>query len=148
MLRFVKLAPVSLFFVVVGCSDSTGPVSLALNRLRWDQQNLHDYSYTTMRSCSFCPESGQEVVVAVMADTVFSATVLATGVNLPRDEWSTIPQLFDLVESVLEDGYASVKVDYHPELGYPTHISITCDDALDCGLRVEAKDLNRFGRLN
>ena len=149
MLRFVRLAPVGLLFLGVGCSDSTGPVSLTLNRMRWDQQNLHDYSYTSKRSCFFCPESGQEVVVAVMADTVFSATVLATGAQLPRDQWNTVPQLFDFVESALDDNYASVKVDYDSELGYPTRIHLSCDDTvLDCGYILEAKNLTPFDRLD
>lgn len=145
MLRFVKLAPVVLVFLFVACSDSTGPVSLGLNRLRWEKQNLHDYEYTARRVC-FCPESGHEVFVTVLSDTIFSVRLVATGVEASTVGWYTVTDLFDLVERSLDQTYTSVDVEYDPDLGYPTQIDLGCTDgALDCGLTIEAKNLYRIG---
>jgi hypothetical protein len=142
MLRFVRLATVVLLASFTGCSDSTGPVSLGLNRLRWENQNLLDYVYTARRGC-FCPESGQEVLVTVLADRVASVRVVATGVEVNPAGWYTVPELFDLVDQSLGGSYTRVGVEYHQELGYPTEIDLVCDDTtLDCGLRLEIWDLN------
>jgi hypothetical protein len=141
MLRFVRLASVVLLSSLVGCSDSTSPVSLALNRARWEKQNLHDYIYTGRKSC-FCPDAGKEVYVMVLSDTVFSARVVGTAVELPKGEWLTVDQLFDLARSSYGAEYENVRVEYHPELGHPTLIDLSCDRTiLDCGLRLEIKNL-------
>jgi hypothetical protein len=148
MLRFVRLAPVVLLSLFVGCNESTAPISLTLNRARWEKQNLHEYLYTGRKGC-FCPDAGQEVYVLVLADTVFSARVVATGVELPRDQWLTVDQLFDLAQrSFRENNYETVKVEYHPKLAYPTLIDLSCSDTiLDCGWRIEIKNLGDLPRV-
>lgn len=141
MLRFVRLVTVVLLSLFVGCSDSTGPVSLSLNRARWEKQDLHEYIYTGRRVCFFCPNAGQDVYVLVLADTVFSARVVGTTVELPKGEWLTVDQLFDFARSSYEN-YETVRVEYHPELGYPTLINLSCSrDVLDCGMSIEIKNL-------
>jgi hypothetical protein len=67
---------------------------------------------------------------------------VATGVEVPKAGWNTVTQLFELLESAVEDDFASISVEFDPELGYPTQINLTCDDnALDCGLIIEARNL-------
>lgn len=146
MLRFVRLAPVALLLLLVGCSDSTGPISVTLNRARWEKQNLHNYLYTGRMSC-FCPQSGQDVYVTVPADTVSYVALAGSGALLPKEGWYTIPGLFDfVVELHHHDG--KVRVEYDPQLGYPTRISLTCDDTmLDCGLTMQARDLTPIPHL-
>lgn len=147
MRRIVNAVPVVVLSLFLGCGDSTGPVSLSLNRLRWEKQNLRDYVYTARRVC-FCPESGQEVFVTVLSDAVASVRVVATG-EVSTVEWYTVTELFDLVERSFDDNYASVGVEYDPELGYPTQIDLVCHEiGLDCGLTIEAKNLNRVGVLD
>lgn len=147
MRRIVRLAPVVLLSLFVGCSDSTAPASLTLNRLRWERQNLHDYVYTARRMC-FCPESGEEVFVLVKSDEVLRVTVVATGLEVPKAGWNTVPQLFDLVERSFGENYARVGVEYDSELGYPTQINLVCHDTtLDCGLAIGVKDLSPVGFL-
>jgi hypothetical protein len=148
MLRFVRLGSVVVLSSLVGCSDSTGPVSLALNRARWEKQNLHDYIYTGRKIC-FCPDAGQEVYVMVLSDTVFSARVVGTTVELPKAEWLTVDQLFDLARRSYGENYENVRVEYHPELGHPTLINLSCPrDFLDCGLRIEIKNLGGLPSLD
>lgn len=140
MLRIVRLAPVVLLSVFAGCSDSTGPFSLAVNRARWEKQNLHEYLYTARKEC-YCPNSGEDVYVLVLADTVFSASTVGTGVELPRDGWYTVDQLFALAQHS-SDHYDKVRVEFDPELGYPNLVELSCSArVLDCVLRLEAKNL-------
>ena len=147
MLRIVRLAPVVLLPLLASCSDSTGPFSLALHRGRWEEQNLHEYIYTARRQC-FCANSGQEVYVLVLADTVFSARAVGTNVELPRDEWYTVDELFALAQRPEWD-YEKVSVEFDPELGYPKVIELSCSDTvLDCGLRLEAKNLGGLVSIN
>jgi hypothetical protein len=148
MLRFVRLAPVVLLSLFLGCSDSTAPISLTLNRARWEKQNLHEYLYTARKVC-FCPDAGQEVYVQVLADTVFSARVVGTNVELPKEQWLTVDQLFDLAERSFGESYERVRVEYHPELGYPTLIDLSCsDNILDCGFRIELKNLGGLPNID
>ena len=140
MHRSVKLASVLLVSLLAGCRESTGPVSLGLNRLRWESQNLDTYRYTARRGC-FCPESGEEVQVTVLSDAVVSVRLVATGAEVSTAGWHTVPQLFDLVEGAVEEIYESVSVEFDPELGYPTWIDLACDDIPDCGLTIEVRDL-------
>ena len=141
MLRFVKLVSVVLLFIFTGCRDSTGPISLSLNRARWEGQNLHDYLYTGRKIC-FCPDAGREVLVTVLSDTVFSARVVGTTVELPKAEWLTVDELFDFARRSYGEHYERVRVEYHPELGYPSLIDLSCSrDILDCGTRSELKNL-------
>jgi uncharacterized protein DUF6174 len=146
MLRFVGLASVFLLFSLIGCRDSTGPVSLALNRARWEQRNLHDYAYTGRRIC-FCWNSGQDVAVIVLADTVFSARVVGTTVEEPKGVWHTVDELFELAGS-RADHVERLTVEYHPELGYPTVIEVVCSrDLADCGHRIETRNLEPLGLM-
>lgn len=141
MHRIVRLAPVLLLLFFVGCSDSMAPLSLTLNRARWENQNLHEYLYTARRIC-FCPDAGQDVYVLVLSDAVFSARVVGTNVELPKDQWHTVDQLFDLAERSFGENGQTVRVKYHPELGYPTLIEVQCPPNIaDCGLTIEAKNL-------
>jgi hypothetical protein len=139
MHRIVRAAPFLLFFLVVGCSDSTGPASLNLNRLRWERQNLHDYMYLAERFC-FCAPVGP-VYVTVKADTVYSAQAALTGVSLPRTEWLTVEQLFDVAERSFGEKDKRVRVEYDPALGYPKLVEVSCPAIADCGFTFTAKNL-------
>lgn len=148
MRKIVSFAPVLLLSFLAGCNDSTAPVSLTLNRTRWEKQNLHEYSYTGRRSC-FCPESGTEVNVLVLADTVFSVSVVGTNVEVQKDAWLTVDQLFDFAEHQFRTDDQTVKIEYDQTRGYPTLIDIGCAPTiLDCGLRIEAKNLGGIFRID
>jgi hypothetical protein len=143
MPRFVGPLSVVLFSLLVACSDSTSPLALSVNRMRWDKQNLHDYSYTGRRFCFCPPGSDKEVLVIVLSDTVYSARVVGTTVELPQGDWPTVKQLFGVVQSSYSsDTYDEVRVKYDPALGYPTLIDLSCPDTIaDCGFRLEIKNL-------
>jgi hypothetical protein len=139
MYRIVSAIPVVLLALVVGCSDSTAPVSLSFNRARWERQNLHDYQYTGERFC-FCAPEGL-VSVTVVSDQVTSVRVVATGAQLPTSGWYSVEQLFDLAQGYFGEKDKSVRVEYDPALGYPTLINVTCTMIADCDVRIEVKNL-------
>jgi uncharacterized protein DUF6174 len=142
MYRIVRLAPVVLLALVTGCSDTTAPVSLRVNRVRWERQNLHDYAYVGERFC-FCAPEGK-VSVTVISDRVASVRVIATGVQLATDSWYTVDQLFDLAQRSFEEKDRTVSVEYDPELGYPTLIDIACTGIPECGERLEVSHLGGY----
>jgi uncharacterized protein DUF6174 len=146
MLRIVSVVPVVLLALVVGCSDTTAPVSLSLNRARWERQNLHDYSYTGERFASVAPQG--KVRVVVLSGAVNSATVIATGEQLPTAEWYTVDQLFDLAARSFAEKDRNVRVEFEPAFGYPTLIDVTCTMIADCGVRIEVKDLGPIPIVN
>ena len=145
MLRIVSVVPVGLLALVVGCSDTTAPVSLSLNRVRWERQNLHDYQYTGERFCFCLPEG--PVSVTVVSDQVTSVRVVATGAQLPTAGWYTVQQLFDLAQDYFGEEDKSVRVEYDPVLGYPTLINVTCTMIADCDVRIEVNDLGPIPTL-
>ena len=148
MHRIVRLAPVLLLSFFVGCTDSMAPISLTLNRARWEKQNLHDYSYTGRRSC-FCADAGKDVNVLVLADTVFSAKVIGTNVELQKGLWQTVDELFDFAERAFGPKDQTVAVDYDPTLGYPARIKIGCSPGIaDCGETIEVKNLGPLAFIN
>ena len=87
MHRIVRLGPVILLALFVGCRDNTAPDqtrSLRLNRLLWENQNLHDYRYTGSLVCGECPSNHGPVFVTVLSDTVSSVKLTTTGVEVSK----------------------------------------------------------------
>jgi hypothetical protein len=145
MLKIVSVVPVVLLALVVGCSDSTAPVSLNVNRVRWERQNLHDYQYTGERFCFCLPEG--PVSVTVVSDQVTSVRVVATGAQLPTAGWYTVQQLFDIAQGYFGEKDKSVRIEYDRALGYPTLINVTCTMIADCDVRIEVNDLGPIPTL-
>jgi uncharacterized protein DUF6174 len=142
MHRIVRLAPVLALTLFVACSDSTGPFSLAMNRQRWERQNLHNYAYTGFISC-FCNFPPEEVLVTVIHDAVTSVSLQSTGAEVSKEGWQTVDQLFDYAERAIADKNNHVTVEYDRKLGYPTEISVSCP-AADCGSYVRVRRLNEI----
>jgi hypothetical protein len=144
MHRIVRLAPVVLLALFIGCRDNTAPDqtrSLRLNRLLWENQNLHDYRYTGYLVCGECPSNHGPVFVTVLSDTVSSVKLTTTGVEVSRQGWQTVDQMFDLMERTFADKTWWITVEYDSALGYPTQILRGCP-AQDCAGGIVVKDLS------
>lgn len=118
-----------------GCGDPIGPkiLQLAQNRARWESQNVHSYTIHQTNSC-FCGYSGQTVAVQVQADAVASVRLVATGEEIDKRGWQTVPELFDFAERLLGTPNYKVTVRYEPSMGFPTNIDYACPkNLLDCG---------------
>jgi hypothetical protein len=108
--------------------------------LLWENQNLHDYRYTGYLVCGECPSNRGPVFVTVLSDAVSSVKLTTTGVEISKQGWLTVEQLFDYVARQLADKSFTVRVKYDPMLGYPTEILESCP-AVDCAGGILAKDL-------
>ena len=122
--------------LLVGCnSDSDNTLEdLNANRAKWESANIDNYQFDYSISCFCLEDATRPRLVVVNANQVESQTIIENSVALPQDTFSsqTIAGLFNRI--ALEESRAeSLKVEYHPELGYPTRIQVdgnsqTADD--------------------
>jgi hypothetical protein len=132
--------------LLAACSDSTGPslFELAQKRALWQSQNLHFYTIEETISC-FCAYSGQPIAIQVDADTVTSVHLVATGQEISKQGWQTVPQLFDYIEQLIETSDYTVKVRFDPSFGHPTFIEYSCGPNIaDCGSSTTLRLLTRL----
>ena len=120
-----------------------------LNRQRrhWRAQEIGDYSFTVRRLC-YCPETyTSPVVVRVSDGEVRDLAYEGSGEAVAPEHaqfWPAVEGLFDLVQDAIDRDADSLRVDYHPLLGYPISIQIDYEEMMvDEELTVTASDLRR-----
>jgi hypothetical protein len=97
-------------------------------RQRWDGQGIAAYEFVVMRSCYCIPEAIRPYRIRVMDGVIVDVRDAETGAApLSSLTFRTIHGLFDLVEDAIEQEAYVLEVEYHQQLGYPTHISIDYD---------------------
>lgn len=130
-------------------SPTPTPTSeLAGARAKWAASGATDYAVESRILC-FCP--GQFAVwtrLSVRNDRVDAADALEPlppGSFNTVSGWRTVQQLFDEIERRTNDpSVANLAVRYHPTLGYPERIAVTCrPDIIDCGVTYELRNLAR-----
>lgn len=116
--------------------DSSGIVGpkdfrrLAGAEARWNARPFADYSYEIRTFCFCPPEMAQWTRVSVRNDVVVDAVAVEPDPNFPITTlvyWQPIDSLFSDLRRVMSGGpfespYAEIRVEYDPELGYPTLI--------------------------
>ena len=114
--------------LAAACTDSLAPVGeQASARLRWASRGPSAYTYTVERGCYCLTEAIGPVDVTVRAGVVESRRYTRTGADVPAQFAELFPNvegLFARVDSARIRNAASLRVEYHPELGYPTRIDI------------------------
>ena len=134
---------VILMLVVVSC-ESTGPlispeVRLAAQQAKWRQQGIHDYSFDyTIAGVWVAPPP---VRIVVIADTVRSVTVIATGAQVPIARMPTVDSLFAAVRSSIHSEMGQPAVEYDSKLGYPTSINTNFSSPPDAGFVMSVRNL-------
>ena len=96
---------------------------LQTNKIKWEQWNLNDYSYTFGISC-FCP---YEVTLPRQIQVEEGSVVSVNGEPYNTDiHWGvfTISDLFDRVDQAQQSNAFVVEVEYHKKRGYPIEIYI------------------------
>jgi hypothetical protein len=99
---------------------------LERHRALWLAAGISSYRYSLERSCFCQRESLGPVVIEVRRGEVETRRY-ATGAPVDpqfAEIFTTIPGLFDLIESALDLPAAAVSVRYHRVLGYPQSIQI------------------------
>lgn len=114
-----------------GCSvlspDNGAQHELDRNRDRWEDRASEHQQYTLQQTVMcFCPNAGDAHEVRVVGDSITAVRNLASGEQLPPDQWQlfrTVDALFDMVQRAIDEA-DSFEVTYHPIHGYPAAISI------------------------
>ena len=160
------LATLLLLLVLVACrddsptptSDSTatptpGPTydvelareALATAKARWEAEGTADYDLESLVRC-LCPESNRPLKIMVRNGVIESIIDLESGRALTERDYvdtytyHTINDRFDQIESALSDPWPvyHLRVEYHPDLGYPTTLGINRrHNLIDSGFTLE-----------
>lgn len=119
-----------LMLAIAACSSPTEPIDqravLAHNRSVWQAAGVTHYRFSLLRGCMCQPESIGPVVIEVRDGDIVNRHY-TTGASVDpqfAELFTTIPGLFDLVETALDLQAAGVAVRYHRKMGYPETIQI------------------------
>ena len=121
---FVKLVAVlsTAFAAACGIFEPEDVDELGDARLRWELLGFTSYEYRLTRFC-FCIT--RPYLIRVIDGRVVEVRDAETGVVQPDYDWAeTVPELFDMIVDAMDRDAESLVVEYHPQLGYPTQISI------------------------
>ncbi|MDP6720871.1 MAG: DUF6174 domain-containing protein [Pirellulaceae bacterium] len=122
--------------VVENLSHAQNDLDAALEK--WRRTNYRDYSFTLERSC-FCPGSGRfrlKIEGRVVAKATFEGSD-----RLPGGQLFTIRDLFEKIQSAIDDRFSEVDVAYDEFLGYPIAMSFdTNRNTIDDELRMSTWD--------
>jgi hypothetical protein len=133
MVRLAVLA--SAMFTLTSCSSVVSPgEELASARSRWLQKGPSVYTMTIFRGCE-CLSEAVGLVSVTVNNGAISARYTASGVAVGKSYAALFPDvegLFRLIADAQAQHYYKVDVEYDPELGFPTSISIDAvKNALD-----------------
>ena len=103
-------------------------------RILWNSHRAIDYDYYYQRSCECVYEYTKQFEVHVRNDAVDAAFAVEDGSPAPEDmleSWlPTIENLFDQIQSAIDQSAASVSVRYNLTYGYPLSINIDYDEKI------------------
>ena len=97
------------------------------NRTKFAGLGINHYLINTRQTCFCAGNATREVKLHVMDNWIENFTYTDDDSEVAaedRQSYRTVPQMFDLVASLLDTDYFRVVVSYHPDYGYPTSIFI------------------------
>jgi len=137
--RLLSSLIVASFAAVAACGgDLSGPgrarSELEINRDKWRNQGLRDYSLTMTRMC-FCGDVGP-FAVTVRSDSVVAAVRTSDGgPSLVISYLPTVNKLFDFIQKAIDDNTKTISVTYDAELGFPREVVYDLEgQAYDAGV--------------
>lgn len=116
--------------VASACSSPTSLLdeqALSRAEARWAARAFDSYSYETVTSCGECPaDVARQTRVEVRGGKVSAAIVVVNDSLLPTvASFTTIDGLFARIRGYQREAWLSeVRVDFDPQLGYPTNIRV------------------------
>lgn len=114
--------PVILVYEVV-----TAQAELLRAQSRWERSGLETYVYTYGTDCFCLPEYRASVDVEVQGSQVLSVTFADpefTGEVPDVQRFTTINELFDVVQDGIDRGAYSIRAEYNEQFGYPVEVFI------------------------
>jgi len=139
-----KICWAMILIFSVGSCDSTGPfftpgVDLAVHQAQWRQQGIHNYVFDfAIAGVWVAPPP---VRIAVVADSVRSAIVIATGAAAPIAGLPTIDSLFATVGRSIRSEMGPPVIEYDSKLGYPRSINTISSSPPDAGFTITVRSL-------
>ena len=139
--RPLLLLAAALLFAPLACREDDDPErrrDFHAHRTLWRTLELDDYDFVLRRAC-FCPPAlSYPTRVEVRDGAVVAATGIESGESVPVDEVPTIDDLFDIIESALEDRDREIAL---VNLGIPNaharRINEAVDIFLDSGVQAD-----------
>lgn len=145
--RFSRLLLLAAALVLAApaCREDDDPdrrSDFRAHRTLWRAQGLDDYDFVLRRAC-FCPPAlSYPTRVEVRDGAVVAATGIESGEPVPVEDVPTIDDLFDIIESALDDDWELVEVTYDPELGFPAAATLDPGGGVvDAGVDYEVRDV-------
>jgi hypothetical protein len=113
--------------VILVAGRTTMQANLFRAQSRWDRAGVSAYTYTFETMC-FCPEeirtaTDVQVLDAEIIDLSFVDPKFVDEVPF-QERFKTIDELLALVQDAIDRSAASIRAEFHPELGYPVDVFI------------------------
>jgi hypothetical protein len=107
-------------------SRDTDQLELTRNRQRWAGAGIHDYEFDYQRLCFCAPVATEPVRITVRQDAVVAVVRRSDGLSAGTTYggWPRVGDLFDDIQSRLDQHVARIRVDYDPMYGYPRSIVV------------------------
>ncbi len=126
--------------------------ALERNRDRWANEQVDTYRYTLSTSCECVAASFGPVSIEASHEQITSIIPLREGEEGPEEQWwsafVTVHDMFELIESAIDQRAHQFEVRYDPALGHPTLISLDLNEQyVDDELVIQVSDLEIVSRL-
>ena len=102
-------------------------------KAKWEAQGVDTYEYRFSNSCECLPATSGPIIITVFDGEVTSIRRPTDASGFPPRDGGptpTIPELFETVQSAIEEGADAITVEYDAEAGFPTDIFIDWDSDL------------------
>lgn len=101
------------------------------NRAIWRSLSLQSYQFNFRRSCFCGPDYTREVIISY-TNGQFHSVVYAEDLTTPNNtSYPSIEELFSIIQEAIDNEETILVVNYHPEFGYPTLISLDLPQVID-----------------
>ena len=114
--------------VILVYDTSTTQAQLLRAESRWERSSIRAYTFTIAWSCFCLPEYVAEVDVEVQDGQVLNLSFVDpkfAGQEVPNPErFRTIDGLLAVVQGAIDSDAASIRADFHEQLGYPVEVFI------------------------
>lgn len=107
--------------------------TLAANRRRFNENVGSSYTYEYRNICFCGPDTRRHVRVTVCDGARVRVVRVDDGTTIPPGQWSeflTVAEIFDDIQTAIEEGAASARVDFDESLGYPRDVHIDVDERI------------------
>lgn len=125
--------------------------ALERSRDRWGNELVDTYRYTLSMSCECIGGFTGPVVIEASEEQITSITPLREDVEVPEEQWTaflTVYDMFELIESAIDQRAHQFDVQYDAALGHPVTISLDLrEQYVDDELLIQVSDLEIVSRV-